>query len=43
MSEPKYTWKNRISLIEYSSTEVLDPSEVSQFVGKLIFKLVKEV
>ena len=37
MSEQKYIKQNRICLVEYSSAEVSDPSELPRFVGKLFF------
>ena len=37
MPKQKWTGQNRIRLVEYSSSEVSDPSEVPRVVGKLIF------
>ena len=37
MPEQKYTRKIQIHLVEYSSFEVLDPSEVPRVIRKLIF------
>ena len=43
MPKQKWTGQNRIRLVEYSGSEVSDPSEVPQIIGKLFFQLVKEV
>ena len=43
MLKQKYARQNRIRLVEYSSAEVSDPSEVSSFVRNMIFKETKEV
>ena len=43
MSEHRRTKQIWSRLVEYSSAEVSDPSEVPRINGKLIFKLVKEV
>ena len=37
MSEQKLAQQNQIRLVEYSCTEVSDPSEVPRFVRELIF------
>ena len=37
MPKQEQTRQNRIRLVEYSSSEVSDPSEVPQIDGKLIF------
>ena len=37
MPEHHWTKQNRIGVVEYSSFEVSDPSEVPRIVGKLIF------
>ena len=37
MAKTKYTREIWIRLVDHSSSEVSGPSEVSQFVGKLIF------
>ena len=42
-SKQKQTSQIQIRLVEYSSFEVSDPSEVPRFLTKLIFQLVKEV
>ena len=43
MPKQKWTEQNWICLVEYSGSEVSDPSEVPQIIGKLFFQLVKEV
>ena len=42
MTPTKYSRKIWIRLVEYSSSEVSDPSEVPRFVGKSFFYLVKD-
>ena len=37
MPKQKWTGQNWIRLVEYSSSEVSDPSEVPRIVGKLFF------
>ena len=37
MPKQKWTGQNRICLVEYSSSEVSDPSEVPRIDAKLIF------
>ena len=37
MPKQKYSGQNWIRLVEYSSSEVSDPSEVPQIVRKLFF------
>ena len=37
MPKQKWTGQNRIRLVEYSSSEVSDPSEVQPIDGKLFF------
>ena len=37
LPKQKYTWEIKICLVEYSSFEVSDPSEVPRIVGQLFF------